>query len=61
MPVHGDYNEDIHKWYCSYWLTIEEWEDIHDYAPSPFLDSVNDKNNDAEGSNKEDADEYRND
>jgi hypothetical protein len=62
MPVHGDYNEDIHKWYCSYWLTREEWGDIHDYAPSPFLEPVTDKNNDFERANKkEDADENRSD
>jgi hypothetical protein len=61
MPVHGDYNEDTHKWYCSYWLTSEEWEDIHGYTPSPFMKPVIDKNNDFEGSHKEDADEYRSD
>ena len=43
MPDHGDYNEDLRKWYCSYWITAEEWEDIHDYAPSHFLDMVTDK------------------
>jgi hypothetical protein len=61
MPVHGDYNEDTHKWYCSYWLTSEEWEDIHGYTTSPFMEPVIDKNNDFEGSHKEDEDEYRSD
>jgi len=43
MPEHGDYNEDLRKWYCSYWITAEEWEDIHDYAASSFLDLDTDK------------------
>ena len=43
MPEHGDYNEDLRKWYCSYWITAEEWEDIHDYAASSSLDLATDK------------------
>jgi hypothetical protein len=43
MPEHGDYNEELLRWYCSYWITAEEWEDIHDYAPSSFLDLATDK------------------
>ena len=43
MPEHGDYNEELRRWYCSYWITAEEWEDIHDYAPSSFLDPATDK------------------
>jgi hypothetical protein len=45
MPEHGEYNEDLCKWYCKYWLTAEEWEDIHDYAPSSFLDMTTEKKN----------------
>jgi hypothetical protein len=44
MAEHGDYNENLRKWYCSYWLTAKEWEDIHDYVPSSFLDATTDKN-----------------
>jgi hypothetical protein len=44
MAEHGDYNENLRKWYCSYWLTAKEWEDIHDYVPSSFLDATIDKN-----------------
>jgi hypothetical protein len=43
MPEHGDYNEDLRKWYCGYWITAEEWEDIHDYIPSSFLDPATGK------------------
>jgi hypothetical protein len=59
MPLHGDYNEDLRKWYCSYWLTAEEWEDIHDYAPSVLLDitTENNNNNDSKGSDKDDRNE----
>ena len=37
MPQHGDYNSSTEKWYCSYWMTLREWEDIHDYAPPDIL------------------------
>jgi hypothetical protein len=33
MPQHGDYDLNQQKWYCSYWITQEEWLDIHDYVP----------------------------
>jgi hypothetical protein len=33
MPQHGDYDQQQHKWFCSYWMTQEEWLDVHDYAP----------------------------
>ena len=33
MPEHGDYDSQQQKWYCRYWMTQEEWLDIHDYAP----------------------------
>jgi len=33
MPEHGDYDSQQQKWYCGYWMTQEEWLDIHDYAP----------------------------
>ena len=35
MPEHGDY--DSQKWYCGYWMTEQEWLDIHDYAPPTLL------------------------
>lgn len=34
MPNHGDYDEITTRWYCSYWMTKEEWLDIHDYSVS---------------------------
>jgi hypothetical protein len=37
MVHHGDYNSSTEKWYCSYWMTLHEWEDIHDYAPPDIL------------------------
>ena len=36
MAEHGDYNENL-RWYCSYWLTAKEWEDIHYYVLFLFL------------------------
>lgn len=35
MPAqHGDHDPQQQKWYCGYWMTQEEWLDIHDYAPT---------------------------
>jgi hypothetical protein len=34
MPEHGDYDAGLRRWYCRYWQTSEEWEDVHDYDPS---------------------------
>lgn len=33
MPEHGDYNSASQKWYCNYWMTLQQWKDIHDYTP----------------------------
>jgi len=37
MPSHGDCDESMRQWYCSYWMTKEEWLDIHDYSPTDIL------------------------
>jgi hypothetical protein len=29
---HGDYDSKQQKWFCSYWMSQEEWLDIHHYA-----------------------------
>jgi hypothetical protein len=34
MPEHGDYDVESRRWYCSYWQTTEEWQEVHDYDPS---------------------------
>ncbi|HEV8405372.1 MAG TPA: hypothetical protein VGQ13_05635 [Nitrososphaera sp.] len=41
MSQHGDHDQQ-QKWYCSYWMTQEEWLDIHDYAP-PTLQQQEDQ------------------
>jgi len=33
MPEHGNYNSDSQKWFCNYWMTLQEWKDLHDYMP----------------------------
>ena len=33
MPEHGQHDPEAQKWFCGYWMTFEEWEDVHDYAP----------------------------
>jgi hypothetical protein len=43
MPEHGDYHIESRRWYCDYWQSSEEWEEIHDYAPSyPSTKTSND-------------------
>lgn len=32
MPYHGQIDSDTNKIFCSYWMTFEEWDDIHDYT-----------------------------
>jgi hypothetical protein len=34
MPQHGEHDLQQQKWFCGYWMSQEEWLDIHDYAPS---------------------------
>ena len=31
---HGEYDSLQQKWFCGYWMSQEEWLDIHDYAPT---------------------------
>lgn len=33
QPEHGQHDDQAQKWFCGYWMTVEEWEDMHDYAP----------------------------
>lgn len=41
MPQHGDIEKETKKIYCGYWMTMEEWEDIHDYSPGEKFDDSN--------------------
>ncbi len=34
MAEHGDYDSELKKWFCSYWMSEDEWMDIHSYSPS---------------------------
>jgi len=42
MPEHGDCDVESRRWYCSYWQTSEEWQDVHDYDPSYPSIEIND-------------------
>jgi len=38
MPQqHGDSDLQQEKWFCGYWMSQEEWLDIHNYAPPTLL------------------------
>jgi hypothetical protein len=34
---HGDYDSKQQKWFCTYWMSQEEWLDVHDYSTSTLL------------------------
>ncbi len=34
---HGDYDSKQQKWFCSYWMSEEEWLDVHDYSAPIML------------------------
>ncbi len=34
MREHGEHDLKQQKWFCSYWMSQEEWLDVHDYAPA---------------------------
>ena len=29
---HGEYDSKQQKWFCGYWMSQEEWLDVHDYS-----------------------------
>lgn len=31
---HGEHDASQQKWFCGYWMSQDEWLDIHDYAPA---------------------------
>jgi hypothetical protein len=41
-PEHGDYDPILRKWYCSRWLSQQEWEDIHNYLIAEDSDESSD-------------------
>jgi hypothetical protein len=45
MPEHGDYDTGLRRWYCNYWQSSKEWEDIHDYSPSDPSGATDDLSN----------------
>jgi len=45
---HGGYDSSQQKWYCGYWMTQDEWLDIHDYAPTQHNQEADDADSDEE-------------
>jgi len=41
MPQHGDIENETKKIYCGYWMTIEEWEEIHNYSVNEKFEDLN--------------------
>ncbi|HEY9386348.1 MAG TPA: hypothetical protein VIP70_04865 [Nitrososphaeraceae archaeon] len=45
MIKHGDYNPELNQWYCGYWMTKDEWMDIHHYSPPNISDQKGEDDN----------------
>jgi hypothetical protein len=41
MPHHGETDIETKKIYCGYWMTIEEWEDVHNYNINEIFEESN--------------------
>jgi hypothetical protein len=39
MPQHGDIDKETKKIYCGYWMTVEEWQNIHSYWVNEKIDT----------------------
>jgi hypothetical protein len=37
LQQHSDYDPQQQKWFCGYWMSQEEWFDVHNYAPPTLL------------------------
>ena len=48
MQQHGDYDPQQEKWFCGYWMSPEEWFDVHNYVPPNLL-----RNKEREGAAEE--------
>jgi hypothetical protein len=46
MPQHGDYDQDSKKWYCEYWMSLQEWNEVHYYSPSNTAEEEGNNNDD---------------
>ena len=33
MPLHGDYDQEKIRWFCSRWIDKKQWFEIHGYSP----------------------------
>ena len=43
MYEHGFYQQNLKKWYCSYFMDEKEWLDIHDYLPNQLTNDQTSK------------------
>lgn len=34
MPQHGEIDKRTNQIYCGYWMSLDEWEEIHKYSPN---------------------------
>jgi hypothetical protein len=46
MPEHGEYDQDSKKWYCEYWMSLQEWSQVHYYSPSNTVVEEKEDDND---------------
>lgn len=46
LPEHGEYDPNLKKWFCSYWMAEDEWMDLHHYFLASELEDEKEKNDD---------------
>jgi hypothetical protein len=47
MQQHGDYDQESNRWYCKYWMHLQEWNEVHHYSPpNTVVEEKEDENND---------------
>ena len=46
LPEHGEHDQKLNKWCCSYWMTEDEWMDVHGYFPASKSGAEKEKDDD---------------
>jgi hypothetical protein len=45
MAEHGEFDPKTKQWFCSYWMSKQEWIDVHHYPATQAIEKANDSIN----------------
>ena len=45
MPEHDEFDPKTKRWFCSYWMSKQEWIDVHHYPATKAIEKENDSIN----------------